>query len=178
MEKPDRANQNRKISNLILTEIKEFWNSRRNKLYRIENVWSHLKSKFPQSHIPSLSFITAYIKNSMNLSYKKVSSRPLKVLSKEMINLKLSYIDFVERTERLGFKILLIDEFLISKAVPPLQAWTTKGKSRYAAYEGPSSKRYSIIVVISENSLEFVAISERNTNGAVFTFLLMSWPKG
>ena len=44
-----------------------------------------------------------------------------------MINLKLSYIDYVERAERLGFKILKIDEFLISRAVWPLRAWTTKG---------------------------------------------------
>ena len=86
-----------------------------------------------------------------------------------MINLKLGYIDFVEREERLGIKILQIDEFSISRAVWLLRAWTTKGKSGYAAYEGPPSKRYSIIATINANSLELAAISERNTNGTVFT---------
>ena len=44
-----------------------------------------------------------------------------------------------------------------------------KRESEYSAYEGPPSKRYSIIAAISKNSLELAAISERNTNGAVFT---------
>ena len=86
-----------------------------------------------------------------------------------MINLKLSYIDYVERVERLGFKILKIGEFSISRAVCSLRDWTTKGKSAYSAYEGPPSKRYSKIAAISEISLELVTISERNTNGVVFT---------
>ena len=53
----------------------------------------------------------------MNLNYKKVSWRMLKVLNHEMINLKLSYIDFEENVERLGFKILQIDEYSILRAV-------------------------------------------------------------
>ena len=168
-KKRDRADQNRKISEILLTEIKAFWNAHRSKFYRVEDVWLHLKFKFPQLRAPSLCFIAGYMKTSMNLSYKKVFWRPLKVLSHEMINLKLSYIDFVESAKRLGFKILQIDEFSVSRAVWPLRAWTEKGKSGYVTYEGPPSKRHSIIAAISENSLELAAIDERNTNWMVFT---------
>ena len=147
-KKRDRADQNRKVSEIQLAKIKAFWNAHRSKFYRVEDVWLHLKSKFPQLRAPSPSFIAGYMKTSMNLSYKKVSWRPLKILSHEMINLKLSYIDFVESAERIGFKILQIDEFSVSRAVWPLRAWTEKGKSGYVAYEGPPSKRYSIIAAI------------------------------
>ena len=77
-----------------------------------------------------------------------------------MINLKLNDIDFVESAEKLGFKILQIYEFLVSRAVWSLLAWTEMRKFGYVIYEGPSSKRYSIIAAISENSLEHAAINE------------------
>ena len=157
-----------KISNFILTEIQELWNIHRSKLYRVEEVRSYLKSKYPLSSIPSLSFIARYMKMTLNLNYKKVSWRPLKVLGPEIVNLKLSYISFVEKAERLGFKILQIDEFSISKSLFSFRAWTTKGRSGYSVYEGQPSKRYSVIATISECSLELATISKLNTNGSVF----------
>ena len=152
----------------ILTEIDEFWKARTNKLYGIIDVRCNLKHKFPQSHIPSLSFIAKYMKISMNLSYKKVSWRPMKILSQKMISRKLDYIDFIEKAGRLGYKILQIDEFWTSRTLKLSRIWTTKGKFGYDAYEGPPSKRYSIIAAISENSLELATIREGNTNGTVF----------
>ena len=47
-----------------------------------------------------------------------------------------------------------------------------KRKSGYAAYEGPPSKRYFIIMFSTNNSLEIAAISERNSNGVVFTLFI------
>ena len=86
----------------------------------------------------------------------------------EIVNLKLSYINFVEKAKRLGFKILQINEFSISKSLFSFRAWTTKGRSGYAVYEWQSSKRYSVIAVISEGSLKLVIVSELNTNWSVF----------
>ena len=117
IKKRDREDQNRKIFEILLTEIIAFWCAHRSRFYRVEDVWFHLKSKFPQFRVPSLSFIVGYMKTSINLSFKKISWRSLKVFSHEMINLKLSYFDFVESAERLGFKILQIDELSISRAV-------------------------------------------------------------
>ena len=167
-EKRHDTTKSWKIPNFILIEIQEFWNVHRSKLYKVEEVRSYLKSKYPLSHIPSLSFIARYMKMSLNLSYKKVSWRPLKVLGPEIVNLKLSYISFVEKAERLGFKILQIDEFSISESLFSFRAWTTKGRSGYAVYEGQPSKRYSVIAAISKGSLELSTISELNTNGSVF----------
>ena len=104
-EKRHDTTKSWKIPNFILTEIQEFWNVHRSKLYRVKEVPSYLKSNYPLSRIPSLSFIARYMKMLLNMSYKKVSWRTLKVLWPETVNLKLSYIRFVEENERLGFKI-------------------------------------------------------------------------
>ena len=61
-KKLNKADQNRKISEILLTEIKAFWNANKSKFYRVEDVWCHLKSKFPQLRAPSLSFIAWYMK--------------------------------------------------------------------------------------------------------------------
>ena len=127
-EKRHDTTKSWKISNFILNEIQEFWNVHRSKLYRVEEVRSYLKSTYPLSRIPSFSFIARYMKMSLNLSYKKVSCRPLKVLGPEIVNLKLSYISFVEKAERLGFKILQIDKFFHLKITVLISSMDNKGK--------------------------------------------------
>ena len=89
------------------------------------------------------------------------------MLGPEIVNLKLSYIGFVEKVKGWASNTLNRRVFNL-KITVLISRWTTKGRSGYAVYEGQPSKRYSVIAAISEGSLDLATISELNTNESVF----------
>ena len=157
----------RKITEDVKRIIEEYWRVNEHRLFTVEDVRKCIKEKAPSVDPPSNSFVAGYMKTSVRLSYKKVSWMPLKVLSNEITSHRTSYINFIERASSMGFRIIQIDEFAVSRLTCPTRAWTAKGVSGFSIQEQPSFK-YSVIAAISEDALELATISKDNTNGDVF----------
>ena len=164
-------NKKRRITEDVKQIIEEYWRVSEHRLFTVEDVRKYIKEKAPSVDPPSSSFVAVYMKTSMRLSYKKVSWRPLKVLSNEITSHRSSYINFIERARSMGFRIVQIDEFAVSRLTCPTRAWTAKGVSGFSIQEQPSFK-YSVIAAISEDALELATISKDNTNGDVFVAFL------
>ena len=147
--------------------IEEYWHINRSRAFTIEDIRRHIKDSDPFCRPPSSTFISGYMKATIGLSYKKVSWRPLKVLSPEITCSRMNYISFVEKARVIGYRILQIDEFTVSRSTLPTREWTKKGVLGYVIQEQPPHK-YSVIAAISEEALELWAISDTNTNGDVF----------
>ena len=59
-------------------KIKTFWEINDNTGYLIENIIKYLSYYSQQTNVPSSSWIIGYHKNTLKISYKRVSWRPMK----------------------------------------------------------------------------------------------------
>ena len=75
------------------------------------------------------------------------------MLSPEITCSRMNYISFVEKARVIGYRILQIDEFTISRSTLPTRKWTKKSASGYVIQEQLPHK-YSIIAAIREEALE------------------------
>ena len=155
-------------ANLI---IEEYVEKHKHTYFTIDQIKNYLTSLLPWNGIPSWEYIRKYMRNWLNLSYKRVSWRPKKNLNRDLLIKRLAYTHLIDTIDQDGYILVQIDEFSIGRNIFPSMAWTEKGWSGYALND-TIQNRWSVIAAISNFSFEAVAISKNNTNGAVFVEFL------
>ena len=78
-----------------------------------------LADKHNDDEVPSYSTVLLYMKKRLKLSYKRVSSLPLKVSNKEFIINRFEYIKAINIAPKVGFRLIQIDEFTVSDGCFP-----------------------------------------------------------
>ena len=152
-------------------EIKIYWTKQEHTQFTVSNVHWYLASKFNYLKVPSKSWIIKIMKNSLNLRYKQVSSRPMKNKSNELITQRLDYIKFVNFANENNLKIIQIDEFIINRETAIKRGWIQKGEESWVMRHNQTTK-FWWIAAISNWWLELLWISKENTNSKLFVKFL------
>ena len=109
----------RAISSSVFESIQEFWSKHMNKYFLISDVMNFLAEKHNDDEVPSYSTVLLFMKKKLKMSYKRVSSRPLKISNKEFIVNRLEYIKAINIAQKVGFRLIQIDEFTVSNSCFP-----------------------------------------------------------
>ena len=141
----------------VYKDIEEFWKLKRHTCYTVKDVRDSLKYKHPGKNIPSITSIRMFMKKSLKLSYKRVSWRPYKIQTKEFVQKRIEYIEFVKALANSGHAIIQVDEFTVNRLTRPAMAWMRRTDPAYAIQE-PQGTRFSNIVAISEWGWELLTI--------------------
>ena len=155
-------------ANLI---IEEYVEKHKHTYFTIDQIKNHFTSILPWNEIPSWEYIRKYMRNWLNLSFKRVSCRPKKNSNRDLLIKGLTYTHLIETIDQEGYILVQIDEFSIGRNIFPSMVWTEKGWSGYELND-TIQNRWSVIDAISNFSFEAVAISKNNTNGTVFVEFL------
>ena len=135
--------------------------------FTLEHIRKHLISWTSPEQVPSIETIRKILKHKLLFSYKKISTRPLKLIIDNRVSDRLCFINFYSKLIENKIKIIQIDEFSVNSSVTPSRAWVPKGKSGFVWVE-ETPKNFNIIIAICEDNVVFYKISHSKTNSEVF----------
>ena len=95
------------------------------------------------------------MKNSLKMSYKRISWRPMKNNNQELVCQRLDYVKFYNNAIQSGFKIIQVDEFNINRGTVSNMAWIKKGYPAFMLQVAPAEK-YSVLTAISNTVFDAV----------------------
>ena len=164
-----RRRDNKRIykSSIWTNMIKEYVESHKFKYFTLEHIRKHLISWTSPEQVPSIETIRKILKHKLLFSYKKINTRPLKLIIDNRVSDRLCFINFYSKLIENKIKIIQIDEFSVNSSVTPSRAWVPKGKSGFV-WVGETPKNFNIIIAICEDNVVFYKISHSNTNSEVF----------
>ena len=151
----------------FMSMINEYIESNKFKYYTLEDIRKHLMNWAPPEQVPCRETIRKAIKQKLRLSYKKISTRPLKLMVDNKLSERLCFINFYSKLTWCWVKLIQLDEFTVNSSVKPSRAWTPIGKNSFI-WVGEASMTFNIILAISEIKVLHYKISQSNTNSEVF----------
>ena len=154
-----------------MSMINEFIESNKFKYYTLEDIRKHLMNWAPPEQVSCRETIRKAIKQKLRLSYKKISTRPLKLTVDNKLSERLCFINFYSKLTWWWVKLIQLDEFTVNSSVKPSRAWTPIGKNSFI-WVGEASMAFNIILAISEIKVLHYEISQSNTNSEVFIEIL------
>ena len=80
------------------------------------------------------------MKNSLKMSYKRISWRPMKNNNQELVCQRLDYVKFYSNAIQSGLKIIQVDEFNINRGTVSNMAWIKKEHPAFMLQEAPAEK--------------------------------------
>ena len=148
--------------------IRNYWKQRENKYYTVDDVRRYVDAYFEQNEVISYSTVRRFMIKNLEMSYKRVSTRPPVVLTNGVVDKQKSFWKFYRMCRQWNIKIIQVDEFTVGRGIFVSMAWSKRGESGYAIQQQIVS-RFSVIAAIWDSNLELFAISKSNTNRGIFT---------
>ena len=139
----------------------------KNKAFTVSNIVDKLRKTTEVQKVPWASTIRRYLRNHLNLRYKRVSWRPKVIETEEKVRQRLEYIKFILTARSEGFIVIQIDEFTVSRNSYPRMSWCQLGISCYVT-QHLIQEKFNVISAISNSDVELAVITKRNTNRDVF----------
>ena len=160
----------------IKNTIKDYWDSQANHYFTINDIKTYIETKFEKKGIISCSTIRRFIRSELKLQYKRISPRPLIMITPDVVSKQKNFWKFYWKWKNHGIKIIQIDEFSVVRSTFPSMAWSKSRESGYVIKD-PTTSRLSVISAIWDSNLVLVAISRSNTNREVFLSFMKLFSK-
>ena len=153
--------------------IKEFLEKSTDRSVKVRDILAMLKMEFPQLQDVSLSTVRRWMKNELNLTYKKIYKISQKFSSHENKVNMLDWMWMLRKLAEKNFEVVFCDEFSVDGRQKDLQGWGIKGR-KWIAMAKSENFHWSFICGLSDKRYYSVLGVKGSTNSIIFGEFLIN----